>query len=119
MIIHIITSEERGNHGRNYVCRDTASAMKETGVETTTSKKLFVERPDDRLFSVHKIFAMGVKEETMPRCYFPFTFLFIIAPAVAIRSIARFVLAPPILSRTTFRLYELALKPMINKKFFN
>ena len=86
--------------------------MKETGVKTTTSKKLFVERPDDRLFSVHKIFAMGVKEETMPRCYFPFTFLFIIAPAVAIRSIARFVLAPPILSRTTFRLYELALKPI-------
>ena len=91
--------------------------MKETGVETTTSKKLFVERPDDRLFSVHKIFAMGVKEETMPRCYFPFTFLFIIAPAVAIRSIARFVLAPPILSRTTFRLYELALKPMNHSVF--
>src|SRR2546421_12008577 len=87
--------------------------MKETGVETTTSKKLFVERPDDRVFSVHKVFAMGVKEETMPRCYFPFTFLFIIAPAVAIRLIARFVLASPILSRTTFRLYELALKPNV------
>ena len=61
-------------------------------------------------WEVHKIFAMRVKEETMLRCYFPFTFLFIIAPAVAIRSIARFVLALPILSRIMFRLYELALK---------
>ena len=59
---------------------------------------------------------MGLEERNdAGACHFPATRCLYLPLPSTIRLITRYVLAPLILSRTTFRLYELALKPMIKR----
>ncbi len=57
---------------------------------------------------------MGLEERNdAGACHFPATRCLYLPLPSTIRLITRYVLAPLILSRTTFRLYELALKSTI------